>query len=380
MSFAALARTRPLGFLLLGALALGWAPDLARAETRCTRVEMFSRPGCPHCRDAQAFLEALAREQPALRIEIHDVASDPAARAALLRAARRHGVTPVGVPAFVLCDVFLVGFRDAATTGREIRVALTSNAPGPRGAPFALPWLGPLDPDQVGLAGFTVAIGLLDGFNPCAMWVLLILLSVLVGIRDRRRLVLVAGTFVAVSGIAYFVFMAAWLNVFLWIGWSRPLQIALGGIAVGVGAFHVKDLFAPWFGPSLSIPQAAKPGIYRRLRAILRARGLFAALLGALALAVTVNAVELLCTAGLPAIYTQILTLRDLPAWHYYGYLALYNLAYLTDDLVVVSVAVVTLRRFPLQERHGRWLKGLSGALMLGLGLVLWIRPSWLTA
>jgi hypothetical protein len=210
------------------------------------------------------------------------------------------------------------------------------------------------------------------------MWVLLFLLTLLVNLRDRLKMALIAGTFVAVSGLVYFVFMAAWLNMFLLIGLSRPVQIGLGAIALLVGAVNVKDFFALHHGISLSIPESAKPGLYARIRRILQADNLAGALAGIVILAGLVNLVELLCTAGFPALYTQILTLQQMPAWEYYGYLGLYNLAYIFDDSLMVAIAVVTLSRKKLQERAGRWLKLTSGLVMVGLAAVLLLRPNWL--
>jgi hypothetical protein len=218
-----------------------------------------------------------------------------------------------------------------------------------------------------------------DGFNPCAIWVLLFLLSVLVNVRDRTRVVVVAGTFVAVSGLAYFAFMAAWLNVFLWVGFARWTQVVLGALAVAMGAVHVKDFVAFGRGPSLSIPDAAKPGIYARVRRVVNAENLPAALAGAIVLAVLVNVVELLCTAGIPAVYTRVLTLQELSTAQYYGYLALYNLAYVLDDSLLVAVVVITMRRRKLQEGQGRWLKLVSGVVILALGLALLVAPGLLT-
>jgi uncharacterized membrane protein HdeD (DUF308 family) len=152
----------------------------------------------------------------------------------------------------------------------------------------------------------------------------------------------------------------------------------LGGIAVLVGSINVKDFFAFGRGVSLSIPAAAKPGLYIRVRRILQADNLRGALVGVVGLAVLVNTIELLCTAGFPAVYTRILTLRQLPWWAYYGYLGLYNMAYMFDDSVMLLIAVVTLGRRKLQEQEGRWLKLISGVVMLGLGIVLLAKPSWL--
>lgn len=243
---------------------------------------------------------------------------------------------------------------------------------------IALPWFGRLNASDIGMPLFTIAVGLVDGFNPCAMWVLLFLLSILVNLRDRVRILAVAGTFVLVSGIAYFAFMAAWLNVFLIIGYLRPIQVGLGLLAITVGAIHIKDFFAFKQGISLSIPESAKPGIYQRVRKIVTAEHLSGAIVGAIVLAVLVNMVELLCTAGLPAMYTQILTLQQYPAWQNYAYLALYNVAYMFDDSIMVLLVVWTLGKRKLQQREGEWLKLVSGLVVLLLGLVMIFKPHWL--
>ncbi|WP_442509391.1 hypothetical protein SH528x_000960 [Novipirellula sp. SH528] len=246
------------------------------------------------------------------------------------------------------------------------------------GDAIEVPFWGRLQVDKLGLPLFTLLIGLIDGFNPCAMWILVFLLSVLVNIKDRRKIVIIAGTFVVVSGLAYFAFMAAWLNLFILVGIIRPVQIALGALALFIGGVNVKDFFAFKKGISLSIPERHKPGLYRRVREIVAAKYLTVALSGAVALAVIVNMIELLCTAGLPALYTQILTLQNLPAWGNYLYLGLYILAYMFDDALLVVIVVTTLSHRKLQEREGRWLKLISGLVILLLGLVMLFRPQWL--
>ena len=256
---------------------------------------------------------------------------------------------------------------------------VVATAPGDdQPQPVDLPIFGQLSTEKIGLPLFTLAVGLVDGFNPCAMWVLLFLLSILVNLKDRRKILAVAGTFVLISGLAYFAFMAAWLNVFLFVGYLRPAQLALGAIAVFVGAVHIKDFFAHGRGMSFSIPESAKPGIYARVRKIVTAEHLWGAILGAAVLAVLVNTIELLCTAGLPALYTQVLTLQDLPRWKNYAYLGLYNLAYMFDDSLMVALVVITLGRRKLQEQQGRWLKLVSGLVIVSLGLILLFNPEWL--
>lgn len=261
--------------------------------------------------------------------------------------------------------------------------------PGGEGAPplpvpaqskdtIEVPLLGELSQSRLGMPAFTFLIGLVDGFNPCAMWVLLFLLSLLVNLKSRKKILAVAGTFVLISGLAYFAFMAAWLNVFLLIGYLRWVQLLLGVFATLVGLIHIKDFFAFKKGVSLSIPEWAKPGLYARMRRVVNAENLTGAIIGASILAVLVNIIELLCTAGLPALYTEILMMQNYPAWETYAYLGLYIVAYMLDDSIMVAIVVITLGRHKLQETQGRYLKLFSGLVILLLGLVLIFKPSLL--
>jgi hypothetical protein len=162
------------------------------------------------------------------------------------------------------------------------------------------------------------------------------------------------------------------------VGIARPLQIALGVLAVLIGLINVKDFFAFKKGVTLSIPESVKPGIYVRVRRIVTTDYLSVAIGLSVILAILVNIVELMCTAGLPAVYTQILTLQQLPHWKNYVYLGLYNVGYMFDDSLMVIVFVVTLSHRKMREAEGRWLKLISGGVVLTLGLAMLFRPEWL--
>ncbi len=347
--------------------------------TPCRAIEVFTRPGCPHCAQARAWLEALRRGQPEVAIVTRDVHAGQADMDRLLELSARFGIERPGVPSFLVCDRFLVGF-DPVTTPAQIEAALgmRDHAVDAASAPVELPWIGPVSVERLGLPLFTIGIGLVDGFNPCAMWVLLFLLALLVNLRSRARMALIAATFVLVSGAVYFALMAAWLNVFLLAGYSRRVQIGLGLIAALVGAVHLKDGLAGRGGATLGIADSSKPGLYARVRGIIHARSLPAAMAAVIALAIAVNVVELLCTAGLPALYTGILAQHSLDGSSYYGYLLLYNIAYIADDGLMVGIAVFTLSRRKLQVGAGRFLQILSGSVMIALGLLLVLTPEWL--
>ena len=382
MAIASILRT----LLLFACLLFAQASPGADAGTAAAALDfpapgqlhVYVREGCPHCAEAKRFLAGLAESRPELQVVLREVDRDPAARDALVAISKAVGAWPPGVPTFVYDARVLVGFDDAEHVGAELVRLLDEVAPHAPPDAVESSLFGTLEASEIGLPLFTLALGLLDGFNPCAMWVLLFLLSRLVRLKDRRRMAMVAGTFVLASGAVYYAFMAAWLNVFLFVGMSEALRIGLAVLAMLIGFINVKDFFAFRRGVSLSIPDSAKPGLYARARAILKAESLPASLAAVAVLAVVVNFVELLCTAGLPAIYTAVLTQHDLSPLAHYGYLGLYILAYIADDALMVGAAVLALGSGKLDERGGRRLKLLSGAVMLALGLVMLLRPQWL--
>src|SRR5690606_18816147 len=184
-----------------------------------------------------------------------------------------------------------------------------------------LPLIGSIDPSHYSLLALTALMGLSDGFNPCAMWVLVYLISLIVGLQDRRKIWWLVGTFVLASGVLYFLFMTAWLNLFLLIGYVRPLTQLIAFVAIGFGADHQFQLALTRGIIECEVGDAAQ-----RQRMMQWARNLVAAPVGLASvvlvtgLAFAVNAVEFICSAALPAIYTHVLSLTDLPASQYYGY------------------------------------------------------------
>lgn len=348
--------------------------------TQETILEVYVREGCPHCIRAEKFLQEFNQQRPGLRIVYRFVDDDDQALADLINHSKQADVWPPGVPSFVINGQIIVGFDNAEHTGGVLSALVdqtTRNTPKQFDS-VESPLFGKLSVSELGMPLFTLAIGLLDGFNPCAMWVLLFLLSFLVHLHDRKRMAVIAGTFVLVSGLIYYAFMAAWLNIFLFIGFSTAIRILLGTLALFMGGVNIKDAFAQKAEFSLSIPDSAKPGIYARMRATVAADQLYLSLTTVIALAVLVNFIELLCTAGFPAVYTAILVQQELDLISHYAYLGLYILGYIADDTLMVATAVIALGSQKLTEQAGRWLKLISGLVMFSLGGLLILYPEWL--
>jgi hypothetical protein len=344
----------------------------------------FASESCPHCAAAEAFLGGFAAQNPWLVVHRHEVTRSRASAELYQRLARELGEEARFVPAFAYCARMQVGFS-VPETGRALAEALVAcrggagapeqAGPAPVAEPLELPLLGRVDPARVSLPLFTLVIAALDAFNPCAFFVLLVLLSLLVHARSRRRIFLVGGVFVLFSGLFYLAFMAAWLNVFLAVGELRAVTVAAGVLAVGMGLLQAKDWLSPR-GPSLSLSGSARSRLFQRMRGLLQATRTSSVLLGAAALAVAANSYEMLCTAGFPLVFTRVLTLHALPTASYYLYLVAYNVVYVLPLAAVVAVFGATLGARRLSEEQGGGLKLLSGLMLLGLGSVLLVRPA----
>lgn len=341
----------------------------------------FWSASCPHCQEARPVVHELAERHDWLAVHSHEITSDPAAAKLYVLLAESLGEQAQYVPAFAYCETLTQGFPGAAELERELLACHGGRAASESdlgAATIELPWGGELDVSRWSLPLTTVVLAGLDAFNPCAFFVLLFLLSLLVRSSSRARMLVVSAIFVVFSGVWYFVFMAAWLNLFLWFGALRWLTVLAGVVAVVMAAINIKDFFVPERGPSLSIPDSAKPSLFARMRRLVSASSLPSAVLGTIVLAAAANSYELLCTAGLPMVYTRVLTLAELPVAGYYLYLVLYNLVYVTPLVIIVVVSIKTLGSHKLQEREGRALKLMSGLMMLGLGLALVFAPDLL--
>lgn len=367
-----------------------WIERGAAGEPR-VQLYFFWSETCPHCQEARPFVEAIPAARPWVTVHSLEVGRQRANAGRYVAMARSLGEEASAVPALLYCGEMQVGWDTAQTSGADLLQRLdlcrarhagepagtvAAAAPAPPQTPkLHLPLVGEVDPAGLSLPLLTVVIAGLDAFNPCAFFVLLFLLSLLVHQRSRPRMLAIGGVFVLCSGLMYFAFMAAWLNLFQFLGHVAWVTLAAGLLALLVGAINVKDFFAFERGVTLSIPESGKPGLYRRARAILGGASLPAMLGATVLLAVTANFYELLCTAGFPMVYTRILTLGGLSAGAHYLYLALYNLVYVIPLALIVLAFVRTMGARKLTEREGRLLKLLSGVMMLGLGVLLVAAP-----
>jgi len=373
-------------------------------------IYFFWGDGCPHCAAAKPFLTELSRRYPNVTIREFEVWNHPENRDPFLRMTAKYGLEPTAVPTIFIGDSYWVGYAETpyaqeienvvaacaadgcpdAGAGIETPLSLAVPEPivatapmltGGVAAPVAnelsVPLLGAVDLGAHSLILSTTLIAFIDGFNPCSLWVLSVLLALTIHTGSRKKVFIIGAIFLTVTSLVYVLFIAGLFTMFTVLDWIPWIQVLVAAVALFFAIVNIKDYF--WYkeGISLTIADEQKPSLYKSMRRVLNAGNSMPALIGAaIVMSAGASLVEFSCTAGFPMLWTNLLATREVTALTFALLLVLYMLIYQVDEMIIFGSAVVGLRASKLEEKQGRILKLFGGTLMLTLALVMLIDPS----
>lgn len=376
--------TRALLVALLFLVGLA-APASASDSEDGVVLTIFWAQGCPHCTAEREFLQDLGDEFPDLKILSYEIRYSDENRALFFETMAGFGLEARAVPTTVLGERVWQGFNDAV--GEEIRAAvaaeLTDEAPAPEPADetIDLPIIGAVDSGDVPLAVSTALIALVDGINPCSLWVLSILLALVLRSGSRRRVLAIGGTFLLITTALYGLYIAGMYGLLAYVVNEAWVRVVMALVAFWFGVVSLKEYFQFGTGLSLGIAEGQKPRLYRRMRAVsVEAQSLPLALAGTVLLAVGVSILETPCTAGYPLLWANLLAEQQVGLAGATPLFALYMAIFLADELVVFGAAVLLMRATKLEERAGRLLRLVGGAVMVVLAAALIFAPEAMTS
>jgi len=391
-------------FAVLIILLVGLTPAAEAAEAGT--VHLFVREDCTHCQEARIFLNELVQEQPQVQVRYYDLADKDNQRLFEQVAATYN--LQRGTPIVLIKGVLMPGFDSPGTTGKVWRklleregndVSFADIASG--GAQVAgtlsaglcsetepclvdeplvvsLPVLGMVvNVGSLSLIGLSAVLGLVDGFNPCAMWVLVMLLMLLVQAGSKKRMWQYAGLFIIAQGVMYYLILMLWLLVWDFVALDNIVTPLVGLLALGSGGYF---LYKWWtFAPVCSVADEEQhEKVERRVR-ILASRPLtLAVALGILGLAFSVNIFEFACSIGIPQAFTRVLDINQLTWWGRQFYIGVYLATYLLDDVAVFALALYSFDKIGLTGKYSKWTTLIGGVLMVILGLLMLFKPAWL--
>jgi thiol-disulfide isomerase/thioredoxin len=367
-----------ISLIILG-IVIGFTSQGTSSTNEGYEVYFFYLPSCSHCEAQEPFNEKLAQKYPSIQI-IECEASTPQGSALLQQLLDERGIEEEpGFPITIFGNQVFGGWESEETTGRAIEEALqqclAGNCPPPTSEEpkhkIKLPLIGEIVLADYSLPALAVILGLVDGFNPCAMWVLVYLISLVATLRDRKRIWLIVGSFVLASGILYFLFMTAWLNAFLFIGYVKPVIVVIGLVALGGGILQIRGFIETKGAIVCEVTDEESRGkTMARMQRIVSSPITLGTIAGIIALAFAVNSIEFVCSAAVPAVFTQVLSLASLTTFQYYGYILLYVLFFMLDDLVIFGTAAFALTS-SLGDRYAKYSRPVGATILIILGLLL---------
>jgi thiol-disulfide isomerase/thioredoxin len=350
-------------------------------------VHLFYTPSCPYCAQQKPILYGVMENYPEIALYEHD-ASTMQGSAFFRQLAEEAGLDPgrLGVPTIFIKETVLVGFHSKEQISSAIEECLAKckgeaqHSERAQGLSydvrnFNIPFIGERDLTAYSLPVLTVVLGLVDGFNPCALWVLIFLISLIIGLNDRKKIWLIVGTFVFASGAIYFLLMAAWLNLFLIIGYIRIVSIFIGLIALAGGILSLKEYFTTKGDLTCKVgDEKSHQKTMDRVQNIVARPLSIPVFFSIVALAFIVNSVEFVCSAALPVVYTQVLALSGLSGMHYYLYIAAYVFFFMLDQIIIFGMAALAIGS-PHIQKYAKACKLIGGVVMFIVGIVMLFFP-----
>ncbi len=378
--------------ILLVCLTVVSRPVLAQTPqpNQPVYIYLFWGEGCPHCARAKPFLEKLAEKYPRVVLKEIEIYNSEENQDLFYRMAEKNNIEQLGVPLIFIGPYYLLGYIEDMDPQIEALVAecvqtgcidpalgLVAEVDQPVSSTLNVPLLGQVDLASQSVLLSTALIALVDGFNPCSLWVLTMLMALTLHNGSRKRVFFIGIIFLTVTSLIYALFITGLFSLLSFVGFMGWVRVAVSLVALFFALVNIKDYF--WYkeGLSFTITDGQKPGIFKRMRDVVNASqspwGMAAA---TIFLAAGVSLVEFSCTAGLPVMWVNLLSAQNMGAASFILLLLVYMLIYQFDEMVIFISSVATLKASRLEEKHGRLLKLISGMLMLTLALVMLINPA----
>lgn len=361
---------------------------------------LFYQESCPHCHDEMEFINSIKDEYPTIDFVFYEISLNEMNYNFYNKVLNKTKINANGVPFTIIGTDYYVGFNEEISkniveslnkfleTGTIDIISMVKNDEDLSDIKYneninenmSLPIIGEIDAKKVSLPLISIFIGMIDGFNPCAMWVLLFLIGMLFNMKDKKKMWILGIIFLTTSAIVYLFIMMAWLKValsFNTVLWLRILIALIALIAGGTNIISYLKNIKKDDGCKI-VDEKKRKKIFSKIKKITLEKRLILSIIGIITLAISVNLVELACSAGLPLMFTQILSFNNLSMFEYMFYMFLYILFFLIDDIIIFVIAMKTLSIKGISSKYGKYSNLIGGIIMILIGILMIFKPEWL--
>ena len=383
-------------------------------KVKALDIYLFYGDGCPHCAKEEKFLDSYLKSNEDVKLHKYEVWYSDDNVKLMKDVCSLFDKSCNGVPVTIIGEEVLIGYQEGYTdeqirsyiniyknkeytdrvkvlieTGEKIekeepKVEPEKKEPKKKQVTkFSVNFFGKkikIDPKKTSLPIISILLGLVDGFNPCAMWILIFLITMLFNMKNRKKMWILGLTFILTSGLVYLAFMLAWFNLTSFVTKLPYLRLLVAIIALIAAILNINN-----FIKSLSkddgcevVDDKKRKKIIQRIINITSNKKFILALFGIMVLAASVNLIELMCSIGIPMIFTQILSMNDLSTFKYITYMLTYIVFFLIDDIIIFVISMKTLKVTGISTKYTKYSHLIGGLLMLLIGILLIVKPEWL--
>ncbi len=378
-------------------------------ETDNLTLYVFKGDGCPHCKAEMDYLDTIKGKYTNLEIKEYEVWYDDDNASLLTKVESYFNIKRSGVPTTIIGNTVIQGYQNESSTGKKIERAINfyeendykdivkeikdgtaikntkksdkfqeEETKLDKETSVKAPIVGNVNLKDVSLLTSAIILGLIDGFNPCAMWILLFLISALIGMKDRKRMWTLGLTFLITSGLVYMLIMLSWISIAVKITTIVWIRNIIAIIALIGAILNLKSFIKSKNSGCEIVDSKKRKNIFSKIKKFTSEKSFILAFFGIIGLAISVNLVELACSAGLPLIFTELLAINNVSGFIKFIYISIYIIFFLIDDIIVFTISMYTMKATGISTKYGKYSHLIGGLIMLLIGLLLIIKPEWL--
>lgn len=376
-------------------------PCVIFGSEKYLNIYLFYGDGCPHCAEEEEWFKTYLEKNKNIKIHRYEVWYDKDNQEKYSKVHEILNDKSSGIPYLVIGESVISGF-DKDLTPERIRNAVeyysnvnykdkvgmylgvvSESETGQDETKYEdtkvkIPLLGTKEAKDVSIGLSAILIGVVDGFNPCAMWILLFLISMLLGMKNKKRMWILGITFLVSSALVYFLFLLSWLNLSVFLNKVLYIRVAISFFAVLFGVLQVVNFFFKKDDGCEVVGNKNRKRIIKSIQKIIKEKSFILAILGIILLAASVNIIELLCSLGLPVMFTQILAINEVSKVGQILYSLLYVLFFMIDDVIIFIIAMKTLEIKAISNKYGKYSHLIGGLIMIIIGVLMVYKPEWL--
>lgn len=380
-------------------------PSVIFASEKELNIYLFYGDGCPHCAAEEKFLNEYLKKEKNVKLHKYEIWYDKDNAKKYSEVNKILNDNSNSIPYLVIGNNTISGYTEDITDD-EIKNTISfyknkkfkdnvgiylgvvnedsssSDDIKYNSDKLNIPILGNVDAKKVSISLSAIVIGLVDGFNPCAMWILIFLISMLLGMKNKKRMWALGITFLVSSALVYFLFLISWLNLAVFLNKIIYIRMVISSVAIIFGAYQIVKFTSSIFNKKDDgcevVDSKNRKKIIKSINKIVKEKSFILALLGIVLLAVSVNIIELLCSLGLPVMFSEILAINDISKTGQILYSLLYVFFFLIDDIIVFVIAMKTLEIKAISNKVGKYSHLIGGIIMIVIGLLMITKPEWL--